>query len=142
MVLLAAAVGPTWADDPAAKTAAAGPATPDATPGANQASVASPAGTLGVASVKLSNGWRASKTVGAAVYNDQNQKIGSVDDLILTQQDKVVVAVIAVGGFLGIGAKLVAVPFSQLRVDGDHMVLAGATKDALNGLPAFTYGNG
>ncbi len=115
--------------------------TPAAPPGANHATTPSPSGTLGIASVKLANGWRASKLIGAAVYNEQNQKIGSVDDLILTQEDKVVVAVVQVGGFLGIGGKLVAVPYSQIRMENDHAVLPGATKDALGGLPAFSYGN-
>jgi sporulation protein YlmC with PRC-barrel domain len=106
-----------------------------------QASVPSPAGTLGIATVTLKNGWRASKLIGAAVYNEQNQKIGTVDDLILTGSDKVVVAVISVGGFLGIGGKLVAVPFDKLQMANGKATLAGATKDALNGMPSFTYGN-
>jgi sporulation protein YlmC with PRC-barrel domain len=96
---------------------------------------------LKVATVKLEQGLRASKLIGTAVYNDQNTKIGSVDDLILTDEDKVVVAIISVGGFLGIGSKLVAIPYDQLHRDNDKMLLPGATKDALNAMPGFTYGN-
>lgn len=95
--------------------------------------------TLAVATVKLDNGWRASKVIGSAVYNDQNQKVGSVDDLIVTPSDKVVVAVISVGGFLGIGSKLVVVPFDQLHFGNDKVTLAGATKDSLQAMPGFTY---
>jgi sporulation protein YlmC with PRC-barrel domain len=120
---------------------AIGTATPANPPAANQASVASPAGTLAVAVVKMDSGWRASKLIGASVYNEHNEKIGSVDDLILTQDDKVVVAVISVGGFLGIGSKLVAVPYEQVHTANGHVNIIGATKDALNALPAFTYGN-
>jgi sporulation protein YlmC with PRC-barrel domain len=104
-----------------------------------------PAGTakmpLKVATVKLEKGLRASKLIGTAVYNDQNTKIGSVDDLILTDEDKVVVAIISVGGFLGIGSKLVAIPYDQLHRDNGKTVLAGGTKDALNAMPGFTYGD-
>lgn len=96
---------------------------------------------LKVATVKLEKGLRASKLIGSAVYNDQNTKIGSVDDLILTDEDKVVVAIISVGGFLGIGSKLVAIPYDHLHRDSGKMILPGATKDALNTMPGFTYGD-
>ena len=49
---------------------------------------------------------------------------------------------ISVGGFLGIGAKLVAVPFDRLQAAGgsnNRWTLAGATKDSLGSLPTFTY---
>ena len=78
---------------------------------------------LKVATVKLEKGLRASKLIGTAVYNDQNTKIGSVDDLILTDEDKVVLAIISVGGFLGIGSKLVAIPYDQLHRDNDKVIL-------------------
>jgi hypothetical protein len=55
--------------------------------------------------------------VGATVYNDSNQSIGSVDDLIVGQDGKISTAVISVGGFLGIGSKLVRVPYDQLRFE-------------------------
>ena len=69
-------------------------------------------GTLAVSQLKLVNGLRISKLIGAAIYNEANEKIGTVDDLILTSEDKAVVAVIQVGGFLGAGGKLVAVTVS------------------------------
>src|SRR5579863_3369860 len=66
---------------------------------------------LVVASVTARNGRRASKLIGSGVFNDQNQQIGSIDDLIVAPDAKVTIAVISVGGFLGIGSKLVAVPY-------------------------------
>lgn len=119
-----------------------GTASPDNPPAANTASIPSPAGTLGVAAVKLDSGWRASKLIGASVYNEHDEKIGSVDDLIMTPSDKVVVAVIQVGGFLGVGGKLVAVPYNRVRMGNGHVSIAGASKEALGALPAFTYGDG
>lgn len=94
---------------------------------------------LAVASVRLENGVRASRLIGATVYSEQNERVGSVDDLVMTGDDRVTVAVISVGGFLGLGSKLVAVPFGQLRRDADRVVLPGASKDALNAMPNFVY---
>jgi sporulation protein YlmC with PRC-barrel domain len=114
--------------------------TPAAEPG--PAGQVAPSGTLAVAQLKLVNGLRASKLIGAAVYNEGNEKIGSVDDLILSPEDKAVAAIIQVGGFLGAGGKLVAVPYHQLQVDKDNnkVVMTGANKDSLNVMPGFTYG--
>jgi sporulation protein YlmC with PRC-barrel domain len=89
----------------------------------------------------LAEAYRASKLIGASVVNDKSEKIGSVDDLIVTPGDRVLFAVISVGGFLGINGRLVAVPYSSLTVDekGGKVTLPGATKDALTKLPAFHY---
>jgi sporulation protein YlmC with PRC-barrel domain len=94
---------------------------------------------LSVATVRLENGVRLSKIIGSAAYTDPNTQVGTVDDLIMTKDDKVVMAVISVGGVLGVGGKLVAVPFTQLSFDGGKTMLAGATKDSLNAMPNFTY---
>jgi hypothetical protein len=63
------------------------------------------------------SGWRSSQIVGATVYNDRDERIGSIDDLIVGQDGRIAEAVLSVGGFLRIGAKLVAVPYSQLRFE-------------------------
>jgi hypothetical protein len=59
--------------------------------------------------------WRASKLVGVNVYNDSNEKIGDINDLILDSSGRVANAVIGVGGFLGMGEHNVAVTFDQLK---------------------------
>ena len=95
---------------------------------------------LAVASVKLENGVRTSKIIGAGVYSDPNTQIGSVDDLIMTKDHKIVMAILSVGGFVGLGSKLVAVPFEQLQPAQDgKMMLPGVTKEQLNGMPNFVY---
>lgn len=101
---------------------------------------------LVVAAVKPKSGWRASKLIGSAVYNDQNQQIGSIDDLIVAPDSKVAIAVISVGGFLGMGSKLVAVPYDHLHFEttkdkGERVQLPGASKGTLDAMPSFTYGN-
>ncbi len=59
--------------------------------------------------------WRSSKMVGLNVYNDSNEKLGSISDLLLDKNGNIHAAVIGVGGFLGVGERLVAVPFEKLR---------------------------
>jgi sporulation protein YlmC with PRC-barrel domain len=85
---------------------------------------------------------RASKVVGSSVYNDQNQSIGSVDDVLMSDSDhKAGTAVISVGGFLGMASKLVSVPFAQVRIEDDRIVMPGATKASLEGMPEYRYTN-
>ena len=85
---------------------------------------------------------RASKVVGASVYNDQNQSVGSIDDVLMSDNDhKAATAVISVGGFLGMGSKLVSVPFDQLKIENDKIVMPGATKASLEGMPDYHYTN-
>jgi PRC-barrel domain len=71
---------------------------------------------LTVATVKLQGGSRISKLIGSAVYSDQNEKIGSLDDLILKDGNRIAMGVVSVGGFLGMGNKLVAVPYDVENV--------------------------
>jgi hypothetical protein len=56
---------------------------------------------------KTHGGWRASRVVGATVFSDGNERIGTISDLIVTPEGGISEAVLSVGGFLGIGAKLV-----------------------------------
>jgi sporulation protein YlmC with PRC-barrel domain len=59
--------------------------------------------------------WRTSKLVGVKVYNNENESIGSISDLLTDKNGKIQAAVIGVGGFLGVGEHLVAVAFDQLK---------------------------
>jgi hypothetical protein len=90
--------------------------------------------------VAVADGYRASKLRGTTVINPANEKIGSLDDLIVGK-DRVLFAIIEVGGFLGIGSRLVAVPYTSLQISdaGKHVVLPGATKEQLKNLPEFKY---
>jgi hypothetical protein len=88
----------------------------------------------------VSTGFRGTKLIGAAVHNETDQKIGTIDDIIVANnKDKVVYAIISVGGFLGVGDKLVAVPFDGLKLAPDKATLPGATKATLENMPKFTY---
>ena len=63
----------------------------------------------------LATGYRSSKIVGSTVVNDANQTVGSVDDVIITPGGQAPYAVLSVGGFLGLGTKYVALPFTSLK---------------------------
>jgi sporulation protein YlmC with PRC-barrel domain len=88
---------------------------------------------------------RASKVIGSSVYNDKNEKIGSIDDILMGKDNQPATAIISVGGFLGMGAKLVSVPYDKLQFgdtasnNGNRVVMPGASKDALNGMPDYHY---
>jgi sporulation protein YlmC with PRC-barrel domain len=59
--------------------------------------------------------WRATKLAGVAVYNNNNEKIGDVNELIVSRDGKIEAVVIGVGGFLGMGEHLAAVPFDKVK---------------------------
>jgi sporulation protein YlmC with PRC-barrel domain len=59
--------------------------------------------------------WRASKLVGVNVYNDANEKIGDINDVILDKSGKAENVILGVGGFLGVGEHYVAVAYDKLR---------------------------
>ena len=59
--------------------------------------------------------WRASKIVGLNVYNNANEKVGSIDDLLTDKNGTVKGVVIGVGGFLGMGEHLVAISFDKIK---------------------------
>jgi sporulation protein YlmC with PRC-barrel domain len=81
---------------------------------------------------------RASKVIGTTVVNDANETIGKVDDVILAD-DTTPYVVLSVGGFLGVGNRLVALPYDAIRKSDEKLVMPGASKDALKSLPEFTY---
>ena len=99
--------------------------------------------TIGVTKEEIKavmEGWSAKKAIlGKAVYNDKNEKIGTIDDLIITPDRSVSYAIIGAGGFLGIGKHDVAIPMSQLKLEKDKFTLPGATKEALKAMPKFEY---
>jgi len=84
-------------------------------------------------------GHRASKLIGAPVYNEQDEKVGSIDDLIVTPDRALSYAIVSVGGFLGLGGRLVAIPVEQIRAERDKLILPGATKEALQKVPEFQF---
>ena len=66
--------------------------------------------------------WRASKMVGLSVYNDKNESLGSINDFLSDKNGKIVAVVIGVGGFLGVGEHLVAIPFEKVKFSTEPIV--------------------
>lgn len=79
---------------------------------------------------------RASKIIGASVYDQNNAKIGSVQDLVLNKDGRAAVAVVDVGTFLGVGGKNVAVSINDIKTDNNRLTL-NRTKDQLKSAPAY-----
>lgn len=80
--------------------------------------------TPSTASMHKEGEWRASKLVGVNVYNNGNEKIGDINDLILDSSGRIASVVIGVGGFLGMGEHNVAVAFDQLKFAKEPMKTA------------------
>jgi sporulation protein YlmC with PRC-barrel domain len=70
--------------------------------------------------------WRASKIVGLNVYNDNNESIGSINDLLTDKNGSIKAVVIGVGGFLGVGSHLVAVAFDKIKFVDQPVAYTGA----------------
>ena len=88
--------------------------------------------------------WLASDIYKADVYDNAENKIGVVTDLIMDTSGNVTTAVVGVGGFLGAGKKDVAVPFKDLKVmsrDGKDWLVLNQTKDQLKMAPAYEKKN-
>lgn len=88
---------------------------------------------------KLASGYRASKIIGGTVVNEANETVGKVDELLIGADGKTPYAVLSVGGFLGLGDRLVVVPYDSLKMAANKIMLPGATKEALKVLPEYKY---
>jgi sporulation protein YlmC with PRC-barrel domain len=88
----------------------------------------------------VGQGYRASKLMGTSVTNEKNEKIGTLSDLVVAR-DRSLLAVLEVGGFLGMGAHLVAVPYETLVIndEGRDIRLPGASKDELKKLAEVRF---
>jgi sporulation protein YlmC with PRC-barrel domain len=71
------------------------------------------------APISASGQWRASKVIGVDVYNEQNQNLGDISELIIDSSGRVDGAVIGVGGFLGMGEHNIMVPLNKLKFSNE-----------------------
>jgi sporulation protein YlmC with PRC-barrel domain len=71
--------------------------------------------------------WRGSKVVGLSVYNDNNESLGSINDLLMDKSGNIKAVVLGVGGFLGMGEHLVAVPFDKIKFVDQPVAYTGAS---------------
>ena len=93
-----------------------------------------------VESTQITTGWSVKKTLmNKTIYNDTGQKVGNVDDLIISPDKKVTYIIIGAGGFVGIGRHDEAIPVAQIQDQSGRLVMAGATKEMIKSMPEFTY---
>jgi sporulation protein YlmC with PRC-barrel domain len=71
--------------------------------------------------------WRASKLVGLSVYNDNNESLGSISDMLTDKSGNIKAVVIGVGGFLGVGEHLVAVSWDKIKFVDQPVAYTGAS---------------
>ena len=81
--------------------------------------------------------WQGSKLIGLNVYNDQNEKVGSIKDLMFDKSGNIASVVIGVGGFLGMGERDVAVKWGELKWS-DEPVKSAASSNTTTTRPATT----
>lgn len=89
----------------------------------------------------VTEGYSANRLIGANVHNGQEKSIGYVHDLILAPSGEISLAIVEVGGFLGLGSKWVAVPAAMFEPGpkDNIVVLPRATADEMKKIPAFRY---
>jgi sporulation protein YlmC with PRC-barrel domain len=83
-------------------------------------------------------GYRVSGLLGERVITPEGETVGRIDDFIIGD-DKVLITIISIGGFLGIGDRKVAIPYSSLNISPDRIVLPGGNREAVSRLPEFHY---
>jgi PRC-barrel domain len=89
---------------------------------------------------ELTHGWSAKRQIlGKPLYNENNEQVGSVDDIIIAPNRTLSYAIVGAGGFLGLGKHDVAIPVDQIKTQDGKLTLPGATKDVLSAMPAFEY---
>ena len=97
----------------------------------DRATTAAPAASSDMSSFK--GNWRTSKLVGLSVYNDSNESLGSINDLLADKSGDIKGVVIGVGGFLGVGEHLVAVPIDKVKFVDEPIAYTGASSAPATG---------
>ncbi len=83
----------------------------------------------------------AKSLIGAPIYNDQHEQIGTLTNVMVRASATEPTAILSVGDYLGSGPKMIEVPLSHLELQGkDAMMMAGATKKMLSDFPTYTNG--
>ncbi|HLT99470.1 MAG TPA: PRC-barrel domain-containing protein [Burkholderiaceae bacterium] len=126
----------------AAGTSAAGassttPGTaPDASATTGAAAPAMDSKSTAAASTEAITGWSAKKDLmGKSVVNENDEKIGDIEDIVISSDGRTLYLLVGAGGFLGMGSKNVAVPFDEFERRDDRILLSGYTKEQLKALP-------
>jgi sporulation protein YlmC with PRC-barrel domain len=94
----------------------------------------------GIDDAALARSARASKLIGSKVYQGDTP-VGQIEDVLVDLEHATLAAVIlSVGGFLGIGEKLVAVPVDRIKIGSEAKFTTDLTKEQLASAPSFDFG--
>jgi sporulation protein YlmC with PRC-barrel domain len=95
--------------------------------------------------VLVATSFRASKLIGMNVRNAEGEKLGTINDFVLdVRTGKIAYAALSVGGVLGVGDKLFAVPYTELKFDhgkDEQFFVLNASKQKLEAAPGFDQSN-
>ena len=105
------------------------------------ASSSSTSGSATMSSSQLQGDWRASKVVGLSVYNQNNEKLGSINDLLMDKSGNIKAVVLGVGGFLGMGEHLVAVPLEKVKFSTEAIAYTGTASTGTPGAGGGSMAN-
>jgi sporulation protein YlmC with PRC-barrel domain len=98
---------------------------------------------LGVSVAELRDvmeGWSAKRQIlGQDVYNDKQERVGVVEDIIISPKKTVTYGIVGAGGFLGFDRRDVVIPVDQFKLADGKLLLPGATKESLAAMPPFEY---
>jgi sporulation protein YlmC with PRC-barrel domain len=109
------------------------PALAQSNPPASTAPPAAAATTPAPATVSHSDMWRSSKLIGLNVYNDQNEKLGDINEILLDKSGKVAGVVVGVGGFLGMGEHNIKVDMAKLKFVDEPVRTSATTSTTTTG---------
>lgn len=107
-------------------------------PPAAQPSSPAPMTSATVAPKAQGDMWRASKLIGVNVYNDQNEKLGDISEILLDKSGKVDGVVIGVGGFLGLGKHDILVTMDKLKFVNEPVRTSSTTPSGTTGAGTAT----
>ena len=80
--------------------------------------------------------------MGLSVYNEKNESVGSINDLLTDKNGKIVAVIIGVGGFLGVGEHLVAIPFEKVKFSTEPVVYTSDLQRGCRHRPGSTTTTG
>jgi sporulation protein YlmC with PRC-barrel domain len=83
--------------------------------------------------------WRLYKMIGLDVYNQNDEKVGDISELLVDQTGKIQTAILGVGGFLGVGERMVAVNFDQLKFVNQPVELKIASSTRATATPTKNF---
>jgi sporulation protein YlmC with PRC-barrel domain len=109
---------------------------------ANNPPAANPGAAMTLQQNQVSNLWRASKLDGVNIYNNNNEKIGEIGDVLIDHNGKAMAVVVDVGGFLGMGEHRVALKFEDVKFSDAPMSNSTASRAGTNAANTATTTTG